>query len=207
MPPDDEDAPGICRLVPLNQSKWKWVGVTRDVNLSMEPEQRLVQRVVAKDSLAFAEIYDQYAPALLGLLVRLLPTRPEADDVLQEVFLEVWRKADRFNADRGSFKVWLFVLARSRAKDFLRKKKLASLDSEPPTTSTACHLEDGETKSEVRNALSHLPESQSEPIRLSYYDGLTHEQISQRLSIPLGTTKTRIRSGINRLKHLLVSQT
>lgn len=173
----------------------------------MVSDEQLICRMSDGDGTALAEFYDQYAPQVLGLLVRMLPTRSDADDVLQEVFWQLWNSAGRYDAGRGSPKGWLFMMARSRALDSLRRLKTNFVASEapdvpiwnPPTSD----LERLESSEQVRQALSELTDEQRQAINLSFYGGLTHQEIAEHLELPLGTVKTRIRLGMKRLRGLL----
>jgi RNA polymerase sigma-70 factor (ECF subfamily) len=167
----------------------------------------LVRCIAARDQAAFAVFYDRYAARVLGLLVKLLPTRDDAEDVLQDTFWQVWRQADRYEAVRSSPQGWLFLLARSRAIDLLRRKAVRPTEGEAPEPAT-CQDPCGpllvaELRQEVRDALTQLPEEQRTALCMTFYAGLTHEETAQRLNLPLGTVKTRIRLGMRRLRTLL----
>ena len=159
---------------------------------------------------AIAALYDRYRLILFGLILRILHSQPEAEDVLQEVFLQVWRRASDFDETRGRPFTWLVTLARSRAIDRLRS--LASSDrtvteAARNATDSISDASDDALKSEqgeiVRRALSELPEEQRRTLVLAYFEGLTQTEIAARLGSPLGTVKTRMRSGMIRLRELL----
>lgn len=170
----------------------------------------LLHAVARGDEAALASLYDRYSSILLGLLLRILRSRPEAEDVLQEVFLQVWRRAKDFDETRGRAFTWLVTLARSRAIDRLR-----ALDSRD-RTATAAAAEPSEEigdasvdalraeQSEiVRGALAELSEEQRTTLLLAYEEGLTQTEIAARLRQPLGTVKTRTRAGLMKLRELL----
>lgn len=170
----------------------------------------LLHAVARGDEGALARLYDQYRTILFGLLVRILNSRDEAEDVLQDVFIQVWRRAADFDEKRGRPFTWLVTLTRSRAIDRLRllgsRQRLATgvAENQPEEASDA--LTDtarSEQKEIVERALAELPEDQRHPLMLAYYDGLTQSEIALRLGIPLGTIKTRMRSGMNKLRGLL----
>jgi RNA polymerase sigma-70 factor (ECF subfamily) len=166
----------------------------------------LIRRTAAGDRAAFAGLYDRYAARALGLVVRILRNRTEADDVLQEVFLQVWAQAARFDPARSALDVWLLLIARSRALDRLRKRvaaPAAELPDRPAADDPAGGLERAEQAGQLRSALDGLPPEQRESIRLAFFHGLTHEQIARQLNLPLGTVKTRIRLGMHRLRDRL----
>jgi RNA polymerase sigma-70 factor (ECF subfamily) len=170
----------------------------------------LLHAVAGGDEAALASVYDRYASILLGLLLRILRSRPEAEDVLQEVFLQVWRRAKDFDESRGRAFTWLVTLARSRAIDRLR-----SLDSRD-RAATAAAAEPSEEigdasvdavraeQSEiVRGALAQLSEEQRTTLLLAYEEGLTQTEIAARLKQPLGTVKTRTRAALAHLAEVL----
>ena len=168
-------------------------------------------RAVARgDETALAAIYDRYRPILFGLILRILHDRQEAEDVLQEAFLQVWRRARDFDESRGRAFTWLVTIARSRALDRLRalgsRTRLADEVAQAPHDNVADAAEDA-VKSEqgtiVRQALAELPDEQRRALFLAYFEGLTQTEIAARLGDPLGTVKTRMRSGLTRLRELL----
>jgi RNA polymerase sigma-70 factor (ECF subfamily) len=182
--------------------------------LQPEPAQTtdidLLRGIAGGDEQALSALYDRYRLILFGLILRILHSQPEAEDVLQEVFLQVWRKASAFDETRGRPFTWLVTLARSRAIDRLR-----SLGSRDRTAEAAARdaveqvsdASDDAVKSEqgeiVRSALRELPEEQRLTLLLAYFEGLTQTEIAGRLKTPLGTVKTRMRSGMIRLRELL----
>ena len=178
---------------------------------SQTPDADLVRAVARGDEHAYASLYDRYASILLGLLIRILHSRAEAEDVLQEVFLQVWQRAANFDETRGRAFTWLVTLARSRAIDRLRS--LASRDRvaeesarEVPTEEASDAVADAmraEQSEIVSRALAELPEEQRRAISLAYFDGLTQTEIADRTGEPLGTVKTRTRAGLKKLRDLL----
>jgi RNA polymerase sigma-70 factor (ECF subfamily) len=170
-------------------------------------DQQLMSDVAAGDQTAFTEFYDRHAARVLGVLRKLLGPFRDAEDVLQETFWQAWRRADRYEAVRATPLVWLLLLARSQALDFLRRhgqETAVPLGHEPALIDDPCRaLECDESCRQVREALDVLPEEQRSAITLAYYGGLTNEQIARYQEIPLGTAKTRIRLGMRRLRDLL----
>lgn len=175
----------------------------------------LLRSVARGDEQALAAIYDRYRLILFGLILRILHDRQEAEDVLQEAFLQVWRRATDFDESRGRAFTWLVTIARSRALDRLRslgsRAKLAdevvahSLgDAAGDAAADALRSEQGVI---VRRALAELPEEQRQALFLAYFEGLTQSEIADRLGDPLGTVKTRMRSGLIRLRELLRQKT
>ena len=172
-----------------------------------------MKAIAARDEAALAQLYDRYRVIVFGLLMRILNNREEAEDVLQEVFLQVWRKAGDFDENRGRPFTWLVTLGRSRGIDRLRT--LASRDrvAEAGAREVIEQISDAATdtfKSEQRGlvnmALAQLPDEQKWPLMLAYFDGLTQSEIAARLGAPLGTVKTRMRTGLMRLRELLAGK-
>jgi RNA polymerase sigma-70 factor, ECF subfamily len=177
-------------------------GQTSDVDL--------LRAIVRRDELALAQLYDRYRVILFGLLVRILNSREEAEDVLQEVFLQVWRRAEDFDENRGRPFTWLVTLARSRGIDRLRslasRERVAIAGAREPSEQVSDAIADtlrSEQKNLVTTALEQLPEEQQQPLMLAYYDGLTQSEIAKRTGTPLGTVKTRMRAGLMKLRELL----
>jgi len=171
----------------------------------------LIRRVVARDEQAVGELYDRHNRLLFGLILRILRDRSEAEEVLQEVFLQVWNRAETYNVGLGSPVGWLVRIARNRAIDRLRANavRLRAIDAAPapedaasPEASAAL----GEQQRAVARALATLPIDQRTLIEQAYFLGLTQSELAERLRIPLGTVKTRIRSGMLALREQL-SQT
>ena len=172
----------------------------------------LVARVVGGDQAAFEQLYEQSSPLLLTLVSRIVGNEGEAADLLQEVYLEVWRKASNYDHARGTPMAWLVTLARSRAIDRVRalgsrgKSVTASLDDTPASDLIASNADAmeisaaSERQALVWAALKTLPLVQRQAIELAYDEGLTHVEISGRLNVPLGTIKTRIRLAMEKLR-------
>lgn len=175
-----------------------------EIGTDAATDAELLTRIAAdRDAAAFAALYDRLAPRVLGLLLRVLRNRTDAEDVLQEAFLQAWNQAARFDPARSVPLGWVLMIARSRATDRLRKKPFATAEQPPDLPhqpDPTAGLQAGETVGQVSAALQSLPPEQSEPIRLAFYDGLTHEGIAVKLGLPLGTVKTRIRLGMARLR-------
>jgi RNA polymerase sigma-70 factor (ECF subfamily) len=170
----------------------------------------LLKAIAGKDEKALSQLYDRYRVVLFGLLVRILNNREEAEDVLQEVFLQVWRRARDYDVDRGRPFTWLVTLARSRGIDRLRsvasRERVAAASARDPIEETSDAIADAvrsEQRGIVTSALSQLPEEQQRPLVLAYFDGLTQSEIAERLGAPLGTVKTRMRTGMLRLREVL----
>jgi RNA polymerase sigma-70 factor (ECF subfamily) len=172
----------------------------------------LLKAVAAKDDAALGQLYDRYRLILFGVLIRILNNREEAQDVLQEVFLQVWRRAADFDENRGRPFTWLVTLARSRGIDRLRslasRERVATMagagaEAVEDVSDAATDAIRSEQRRVVNSALSQLPEEQKRPLMLAYFDGLTQSEIATQLGAPLGTVKTRMRSGMMKLRELL----
>ena len=185
----------------------------------MQPEEaqirdvELLKAIVRQDETALAELYDRYRVILFSLLVRILHSREEAEDVLQEVFLQVWRRAPDFDESRGRPFTWLVTLARSRGIDRLRslaaRERVALAGAREPGEEVSDAVADAfrsEQRGLVTTALAQLPEEQKRALMLAYFDGLTQSEIAEKLGAPLGTVKTRMRTGLIKLRELLGSQ-
>jgi RNA polymerase sigma-70 factor (ECF subfamily) len=180
---------------------------------SEQPNDRdveLLKAIAVKDEGALGRLYDGYRLILFSVLMRILNNREEAEDVLQEVFLQVWRRAGDFDENRGRPFTWLVTLARSRGIDRLRS--LASRgrvamaganEASEEVSDAATDAIRSEQRGVVNDALSQLPEDQKRPLMLAYFDGLTQSEIAMQLGAPLGTVKTRMRSGMMKLRELL----
>jgi RNA polymerase sigma-70 factor, ECF subfamily len=185
----------------------------------LQPEQAqitdvdLLKAIARRDESALAAIYDRYRVILFGLLVRILNSREEAEDVLQEVFLQVWHRAADFDETRGRPFTWLVTVTRSRGIDRLRslaaRERVAIAGSKEATEEVSDAASDAyasEQRELVSNALDQLPEEQRRALVLAYFEGLSQSEIAAKLGAPLGTVKTRMRSGLMKLRELLGNQ-
>jgi len=170
-------------------------------------DQDLLRAIASGDRAAFGAFYDRHAPRVLGLLVRLVRHRADADEVLQDTFWQVWTQAGQYDPDRAAPQAWLVLIARSRAFDLLRRR---ARRTEPAIEREPCRCHDAagelaaaESSREVHAAVSRLPDEQRQAVWLAFFGGLTHDQIARQQGIPLGTVKTRIRLGMRRLREML----
>lgn len=171
----------------------------------------LIQQVANQDRDAFSQLYDRFSTLVFTLAMRMLKARSDAEDLLQEVFVQVWRQAQSYSAERGSPEAWIVNIARSRAIDKIRSirrmQKSFVLTDDPAQAESSENVEssaaDSETRLAMNSALANLPETQRKVLELAYFDGLTQSEIADRLAEPLGTVKTRMRSGIQKLRELL----
>jgi len=157
------------------------------------------------DQAAMARLYDRYAPPLLSAGQRMLGSRRDAEDLLHDVFVEVWQQAGDYSAARGSVKSWLFLRMRSRAIDRLRlaSRKNVELGDQVLATATRDVVEDpalAPDRAQIRYTLEVLPPDQRVAIELAYFGGLSGAQIAAQLGVPLGTVKTRLALGMSKLR-------
>lgn len=170
----------------------------------------LIDRIVQRDESALAALYDRYAGMLSSVLNRILRDTQAAEEILQDIFYQLWRNAGQFDSSRGSLSGWLLVIARNRAISRLRRHNPASGDElSENTVVVASNLESSVAQQQlmtrVKSALDNLPKEQRAAIELAYFEGLTHSEIAQRTGDPLGTVKTRLRSAVETLKRDLHS--
>lgn len=163
------------------------------------------------DQQAFESLYDALSGAVYGLVLRVLRDPAQSEEVTQEIFVEVWRTAPRFDASRGTARTWVLTLAHRRAIDRVRSsqrardRELAEAQGAPttppeqPDDVVTARFE----RAEVVDALDSLGGRHREVVELAFFGGLTHTQIAERLDLPLGTVKTRIRDGLHRLRDIL----
>ncbi len=171
----------------------------------------LMERVARGDQQAFASLYDALAPLVYGLVLRVVRDPAHSEEVTQEVFLEVWKQAKRFDADRGHARAWITVTAHRRAVDRVRAAQSATdrdlregiKDFQNSYDDVEHRVEVALDSERVHRALETLTDAQRQAIRLAYYGGYTYPEVAQALGLPLGTVKTRIRDGMIRLRDAL----
>jgi RNA polymerase sigma-70 factor (ECF subfamily) len=176
-----------------------------------DPSVRLIAEIARGDRDAFARFYDLHAALVHTFALRLLRERGEAEEVVQDVFVQVWRQAESYSSERGTPEAWLITMTRSRGIDKLRSRRRrdemvrpaesADRRSEPSVLESASGP--AEARAIIGGALSDLPATQRSVLELAYFDGLTQSEIATRLGEPLGTVKTRMRSGLERLRGIL----
>jgi len=168
----------------------------------------LLRDVAAGDRTAFAEMYDRISSRVMGLVTRLLRDRAQSEEVTQEVFLEIWQQASKFDAARGSGMAWVLTMAHRRAIDRIRASqksherdlKIGIRDMERDFDNVSEAVEIRVENERVKRAMSRLTPLQREAVILAYYGGYSHSEMADILGIPLGTVKTRLRDGMIRLR-------
>ncbi len=171
----------------------------------------LLHRVARGDSPAFEMLYDQVANSVFGVVRRVLRDPAQSEEVTQEVLVEVWRSATRFDAERGSASSWIHTMAHRRAIDRVRasqashdrEQRVAVRDHFPAYDEVAEKVETRLEQEQVRRCLGTLTELQRESVTLAYYGGYTYREVADLLEAPLGTVKTRLRDGLIRLRDCL----
>ena len=168
----------------------------------------LIERIVARDEAAVGALYDRHCRLLFGLILRIIRDRSEAEEILQEVFVLVWTRAETYNVSIGPPAAWLVRIARNRAIDRLRANnvRLRAAESAPepaPAENPESRASVSEQQRAVARALESLPPDQRVLIEQAYFLGLTQSELAERFKLPLGTVKTRIRTGMLALRDQL----
>lgn len=178
----------------------------------------MVDRIAAGDDAALGEVYDAYSPLVFGLALRVTRDRGVAEDVTQDVFVNLWKRPDRFDPSRGTLRALLAAMARNRAIDLVRSRTASARREETEgrlaaTSASATSPGDvaeaairAESSEAVRRALDALPDEQREAIGLAYFGGHTYREVAELLGIPEGTAKSRLRLGLQRLGALLAAE-
>jgi RNA polymerase sigma-70 factor (ECF subfamily) len=182
-------------------------GAIAAVSTSEVTDATLIERVAGQQREAFEELYGRYARPVLGLALRRLGDRGRAEDSVQEVFAAVWRSAASYDRNRGPGGAWLYTIARNAIVDAQRRRHVPTMADPPDVVSTGASPDEEAEASwntwRVHRALETLPERERTVIDLAYFSGLSQSEIAAFLQIPLGTVKTRTRSGLSRLADAL----
>ncbi len=185
---------------------------TDDIANPSGEDAALIERIAQRDTEALAQLYDQYAPLLLALARRVLRDVQAAEEILQEVFLQVWNQADRYQMERSSVSTWLVLLTRSRAIDRLRSRQsrertLTAFETQRPPSHTSNSATTTVLKEQRRKRLARemgaLPPEQRRVLELAFYAGLSQTEIAAKVDIPLGTVKTRTLLAMKKLRKAL----
>jgi len=167
----------------------------------------LVRRVEAGDEAALASLYDRYANLVYSVAFRVLREKPAAEEILQDIFFQLWRTADRFDPARGSLPGWLLVAARNRAISRLRRQNPPADDPDRLEVALPFNLESAiaqrQTMTRVQQSMQQLPPEQRQALEMAYFEGMTHSEIAARTGEPLGTIKSRLRAAVETLRRVL----
>ena len=185
--------------------------------MSDDADRLIVERLARGDAAALAELYDRHGRLVFSLAARMLSDHGEAEDLTQDVFTLAWRNATRYDPARGAVAAWLLVTTRTRAIDRLRSRKIRPgaaseddvrrLEAIPEAApSVELIVADRQMAGRVRDALAALPADQRHALELAYFEGLSHSEIGERTGAPLGTIKSRIRTGLARLRQALQTE-
>jgi RNA polymerase sigma-70 factor (ECF subfamily) len=169
-------------------------------------DKSLMDRVRVREQQAMAEIFDRYAGLVYSVALRVLNDSGHAEDVMQEIFFQLWRNPDSFSSARGSLGAWLLVVARNRAIDHLRQRRSVEPVDEVIVASST-NLENEAQRSiiiqRVQGIIGDLPKEQQQSLQMAFFEGLSHSEIAEKTGQPLGTVKTRIRSALTSLRKRL----
>ena len=175
----------------------------------MSPDAALVQRLLQRDVSAFEELYERHSRMVYGLVLRIVQQASTAEEVVQDIFLQLWRNASQYDVSRGPFLPWLLTLARNRALDQLRlkserqRRREEQTEELPPVVTAPDFegsLDEKRRATRVRELIASLQPQQKRAIELAYFEGLSHSEIAAKLQEPLGTVKSWIRNGLLKLK-------
>ena len=198
VPPVTPEPSARLNLVPATDA---------DPDLSIES---LLREVAQGNRAAFAEVYDEVSPVVFGTTLRVLRNQAMAEEVTQEVFLELWRQAPRYDRSKGSPKAWAATIAHRRAVDRVRSEESARARDEADANQTRVthdvvvdEVTANFERARVVDALARLSEAQREAVSLAFYGGHTYREVAAMLNVPEGTIKTRIRDGLIRLRDLM----
>jgi RNA polymerase sigma-70 factor (ECF subfamily) len=207
---------GAARRVDRREGRWYGSALVNGDNEKSahapELDEVLVRAIASGDTRALAALYDRHAPLMLGLARRIVGGKPEAEDIVHDVFVEAWRRAADYDENRGSVKAWLLLRTRSRAIDH---RKSAAVARTVPTGDGAWlaalvdpRADDSEAPdhARLRRVVSSLSEEQQQVLYLGYFEGLSSSEIAARAGIPIGTVKSRVAAALGALRLALADQ-
>lgn len=176
---------------------------------SLVSESVLLEKLVQRDQKAFQWLYDQYSPALYGVVLRIIREEEQAQDLLQDIFVKIWKNLDAYDANKGRLFTWMLNVARNTAIDSLRSRKTQPF-SAIRTDEENVHIVDKQHNTEqpnpehigIKDIVGKLRPERKQLIDLVYFGGYTHEEAAEELKLPLGTVKTRVRAALQELKEL-----
>lgn len=163
----------------------------------------LIEAMAGGDRTALAGLYDRHASTLLALALRILRNRGEAEDLLHDVFLEVWRAAKDYDTSRGRVRTWLVIRMRSRALDVVKSARMARRTDDDTVVAQVVATDDPSASTDqtrVRAALGEVPADQRAVLELAYFEGLSCSEIADKIAVPIGTVKSRLAAGLSKLR-------
>jgi len=166
----------------------------------------LVSAIASGDESAMGHLYDRYSPIVYSIALRVLGDTGMAEDLLQEIFMQLWRNPAAFDSSRGTLAPWLVAITRNRAIDWLRKRRPETPVAEVPLSiepDLGSKTDFARSVGKIRSLLDRMPPTQKDLLEMAYFEGLTHSEIAARTGQPLGTVKTRIRTGLRALRTAL----
>lgn len=175
-------------------------------NGQLAEDARLLNRVRERDQAAMATIFDRYARMAYSVAFRVLSDPAQAEDVMQDVFFQLWQSPESFATGRGSLGAWIAVVVRNRAIDVLRKRRPSDPVEEvvlPAGVDVAADVEQHTMVQRIRTVLRGLPAEQRTTVEMAFFDGLTHSEIAEQTGDPLGTVKTRIRAALTSVRRAM----
>lgn len=195
-------------MVQVRRLPWRSSGASDEPPDALDA---LVQQVARGDRAAFESVFAQVADRVYGVALRVLRSPAQAEEVAQEVLVDVWRQATRFDPDRGSAATWILTIAHRRAVDRVRsaqaaqdrETRVAARDVSRSFDQVAEQVQTNLEREQVRRCVQALTSLQRESVTLAYYGGYTYQEVAELLEVPLGTVKTRLRDGLIRLRDCL----
>jgi RNA polymerase sigma-70 factor, ECF subfamily len=182
------------------------VGARPEQAATDDDDVALVTAMASGDRRALATLYDRHASYLLALALRILKSRGEAEDLLHDVFLEVWRSARDYDPSRGRVRTWLVIRMRSRALDVVKSARISRRSGDDQVLERVVadvDVTSSPDQGRVRTALTALSPEQRTVLELAYFDGLSCSEIAERLDVPIGTVKSRVAAALTKLRHTL----
>jgi len=175
-------------------------------NMSATDDMGLLTRIQSGDQEAMSALFDRYGTMVYSVALRVLKDAGEAEDVMQEIFVQVWKNPGAFVSGKGSLGGWLVVVARNRSIDMIRRRRpteQVELFSLPSSTNLAREAERNSLLGKIRGVMVSLPEEQRKSVELAFFEGLSHSEIAEKTGDPLGTVKTRIRLALTTIRKAL----
>jgi RNA polymerase sigma-70 factor, ECF subfamily len=204
-------APGVApnpKLTLRRTSGGREICVASVETNAMTSDLALVTAIRSGDQGAMAALYDRFSSIVYAVALRVLQDTSAAEDVLQDIFMQLWRNPGAFDSSRGNMAAWLAVIARNRAIDALRKRRPQDAIEDvivSVETDLASETDRSRAMEKVRGALQAMPSQQRSALEMAYFEGLTHTEIAEKTGDPLGTVKTRIRTGLLLLRRVLAA--